>query len=79
MTFPQFLSFTDIENDKVLFTWSANVPASEQLKMQQLLSSLSDFNIGDFYKVSRSNYGQLSEYSVIAQKYTNDYLLVMIE
>ena len=79
MTFPQFLSFTDIENDKVLFTWSSNVPSSKQLKIQQLLSSLSDFNVGDFYKVSRSNYGQLSEYSVIAQKYTNDYLLVMIE
>lgn len=79
MTFPQFLSFTDIENDNVLFTWSSNVPISEQLKIQQLLSSLSEFNIGDFYKVLRSNYGQLSDFEVIAQKYTNDYLLVMIE
>lgn len=79
MTFPQFLSFTDIENDKVLFTWSDDISVSAQLKLQQLLSSLSDFNIGDFYKVSRSNYGQLSDFKVIAQKYTNDYLLVIIE
>lgn len=79
MTFPQFLSFTNFENDKVLFTWSNNIPVSEQLKIQQLLSSLSESNIGDFYKVSKSNYGQLSDFEVIAQKYTNDYLLVMIE
>lgn len=48
MTFPQFLSFTDIETDKVLFTWSDDISVSAQLKIQQLLSSLSDFNVGDF-------------------------------
>jgi len=80
MTFAQFLSFTDIETNKLLITWSSDIAVSRQVDIQQLLSKISKFNIGEYYAVSKENYNQLTEFEVIKQKFLEDgNILIMIE
>ena len=80
MKFSQYLKFTTIECNKILFTWSANLPQSRQLEIQQKLSGISTSNIGDFYNVSKEYYTELFDYEVIAQKITDDNtLMIMFE
>lgn len=80
MTFAQFLSFTDIETNKLLITWSSDIAVSRQVDIQQLLSKISKFNIGEYYAVSKENYNKLTEFEVIKQKFLEDgNILIMIE
>lgn len=80
MKFEKYLQFTTIERANVFFTWSANIPQTKQLEIQQLLSKISKFNIGEFYNVPKSNFSELYDYEVVAQKLTEDgSFMIMLE
>ena len=80
MTVSKYLQFTTIESDNVFFTWSASLPQSKQLEIQQVLSRIGKSNIGDFYKVSKGSFSELYNYEVIAQKLAEDgSLMIMLE
>lgn len=72
MTFSKYLNFTMIETDNIFFTWQANISQMKQLEIQQLLSKIGTSNIGDFYKVNKSNFSELYNFNVIAQKFNDD-------
>lgn len=80
MKFSKYLQFTTIESNNVFFTWSASIPQSRQLEIQQVLSRIGKSNIGEYYNVPRSSFSELYEYEVVAQKLAEDgSLMIMLE
>lgn len=80
MKFSKYLQFTTIESNNVFFTWSASIPQSRQLEIQQVLSRIGKSNIGEYYNIPRSSFSELYEYEVVAQKLAEDgSLMIMLE
>lgn len=80
MKFSRYLQFTAIESSNVFFTWSTGISQSRSLEIQQVLSRIGKSNIGDFYNVPKSNFAELSEFEVVAQKIAEDgSLMIMLE
>ncbi len=80
MKFSKYLQFTTIESNNVFFTWSASIPQSRQLEIQQVLSRIGKSNIGEYYNVPRSSFSELYECEVVAQKLAEDgSLMIMLE
>jgi len=77
MTVKTYLAMSDIET-KLLFSWSCNVACSEQLELQQKFSSLSDFNIGEFYHILPTHYSEIYEYKVVSQKICDDGTVLLL-
>lgn len=78
MKFEKYLQFTTIECGNVFFTWSADIPQTKQLEIQQLLSRISKSNIGEFYNVPRSSFSELYDYEFIAQKFADDNTIMIM-